>query len=647
MKKFLKEAPGSTVLMLGNEAIARGALEAGIAVCSGYPGTPSSEITDTLSAVADETGIYVEWSINEKVAAEVAAAASFAGLRSMVTMKSAGINVASDFLQHHNLSGIGPNGAGMVVIVCDDPGALSSADEQDTRWIPRSADVPLLVPTDLNSGKELLKYAFDLSEKYKTFVVFRSYTRFSHASGDVTVGELPEKIKSKSSGEKARFDTSTAVTPETPEIVSLHKSAHERNDRIQAGFESSELNFYEGPKNPKTLVVCCGGGCGCAREAIDELGIGETVGVLNIATLWPIPVALIAKHLTGVQSVLILEEPDPFLEVYVKEIVADDMALAGRIRVYGKGSGHIAHHGELTPAAGISAIARILDIEILEKDASYSGKAKDLCKKMVIPRGAIWCSGCPHRASFWAISRAIKKLRKKGDEAFVAGDIGCNTMDIYPTGYQVTKLIHAMGSGFGEASGFGILKRFGFDQTVIAVCGDSGFFHSSFPALINAIHAQAQMLAVVLDNNATAMTGFQANPGMPINAMGKAAPQVDIGEVCRAIGCKVAVVDPFDVKATTKKVLELAGENGVKVLVMKRTCELARMRSERKHPYIVSVDPAKCKGEECGFCTKHFACPGLTCENEGGITRIVPETCAHCGVCVDICPHGAISKEEV
>ncbi len=199
MKKSLKEAPGSTVLMLGNEAIARGAIEAGIAVCSGYPGTPSSEITDTLSAVA------------------------------------------SDFLQHHNLSGIGPKGAGMVVVVCDDPGALSSADEQDTRWVPRSADVPLLVPTDLNSGKELLKYAFDLSEKYKTFVVFRSYTRFSHASADVTLGELPEKIKSKSLGKKARFDTSQAVTPETPEIVSLHKNAHERNDKIQADFEASDL----------------------------------------------------------------------------------------------------------------------------------------------------------------------------------------------------------------------------------------------------------------------------------------------------------------------------------------------------------------------------------------------------------------------
>jgi len=647
MKKSLKAAPGSTVLMLGNEAIARGALEAGIAVCSGYPGTPSSEITDTLAAIADETGIYVEWSINEKVAAEVAAAASFAGLRSMVTMKSAGINVASDFLQHHNLSGIGPNGAGMVVIVCDDPGSFSSADEQDTRWVPRSADVPLLVPTDLNSGKELLKYAFDLSEKYKTFVVFRSYTRFSHASGDVSLGKLPQKIKSKSPGKKAWFDTSQTVTPETPEIVRLHKSAHERNDRIQADFEASEFNWYQGPENPTTLVVGCGGGCGCAREAVTELGVAETVGVLNIATLWPIPVACIAKHLAGVQAVLVLEEPDPFLEVYVKEIVADNMSLAGRVRVYGKGSGHIAHYGELTPAAAISALARILDIQIPGEDTAYSRKAEDLCKKMVIPRGAIWCPGCPHRASFWTISRAIKKLRKKGDEAFATGDIGCNTMDIYPTGYQVTKLIHAMGSGFGEASGFGILNRFGFDQTVIAVCGDSGFFHSSFPALINAIHSQAKMLAVVLDNNATAMTGFQANPGMPVNAMGKTAPLVDIGSVCQAIGCKVTVVDPFDVKATTKKVLELAGEDGVKVLVMKRTCELARMRLERKHPCFVSVDPTKCKGEECGFCTRHFACPGLTCENETGKTRIVPETCAHCGVCVDICPHGAISKEEV
>ncbi len=647
MKKSLGDAPGSIVLMLGNEAIARGALEAGISVCSGYPGTPSSEITDTLSSVADETGIYVEWSVNEKVAAEVAAAASFAGLRSIVTMKSAGVNVASDFLQHHNLSGIGPNGAGMVVIVCDDPGALSSADEQDTRWIPRSADVPLLIPTDLNSGKTLLKYAFELSEKHKTFVVFRSYTRFSHASGDVTLGELPEKIKTATPKKKAYFDTSLAVTPETPEIVSLHKSAHERIDRIQADFNSSEFNFYQGPEKPTTLVIACGNGCSCAQEAIKVMGQENAVGILNIATIWPIPEAKIAKHLSGVTSVLIMEEPDPFLEVYIKEIVADDILLAGRVRVFGKGSGHIAHYGELTPSAAISAISRVLGIEAPTSDKAYSRMSKNLCKKMVIPRGAIWCSGCPHRASFWAISRAIKKLQKKGDNAFVTGDIGCNTMDIYPSGYQVTKLIHAMGSGFGEASGFGILKRFGLDQTVISVCGDSGFFHSSFPALINAIHSQAQMLAVVLDNNATAMTGFQANPGMTINAMGNDAPAVDIAAVCRAIGCRVTMIDPFDVKATTKKVLDLAPKSGVKVLVMKRTCELARMRREKKYPYSVSVDPAQCKGEACGFCTKHFACPGLSFDMESETTRIVPESCAHCGVCVDICPHGAIFKEEV
>lgn len=347
MFKLSQNMPGISALLMGNEAIARGAIEAGVSVCTGYPGTPSSEIIESLANVAKEAGIYVEWSVNEKVAAEVAAAASFAGLRSMVTMKNAGLNIASDFLQHHNLSGIGQNGGGMLVVVCDDPGGHSSSDEQDTRWIPRSADVPLLVPTDVQNAKDLTKWAFQISEQFKCYCVLRSYTRLSHCTGGVEMGEIAGFDKKSSYNtsqtvsirKTAAYDTTQIITPETPFIVELHRKAHERQDKIQQVFESCSFNWYEGNENPELLIVACGSGSACAKEGIDILGLKDRVGILNITTLWPIPKKLIEKHITRSNKVLVLEETDPFLEVYVKEIVADNENPSSKIKVYGKGSG--------------------------------------------------------------------------------------------------------------------------------------------------------------------------------------------------------------------------------------------------------------------------------------------------------------------
>ncbi len=638
MFKISDDVPGSCQLMLGNEAIARGALEAGVQVCTGYPGTPSSEIIDTLATIAKDMNIYVEWSANEKVATEVAAAASFASLRSMSTMKNAGMNVASDFLQHHNLSGTGKHGGGMVVVVCDDPGGHSSSDEQDTRWIAKSADVPLFVPDDAQDAKDLMKWAFEISETYKVYCMLRSYTRLSHATGTVKVGELPRLKR------EAHFDTSQHITPETPFIVQLHKTAHKRQDRIQEVFESCPYNWYEGPDKPDLLIICSGSGSPCSREAIDILGLGESVGILKLATLWPFPKRLAQKHLSLVKRVLVVEETDPFIELHVKEIVADTKELAGKVKVYGQGSGHMSHCGEVTPDKVIGVLSKIFRKEYIPRDSTYAHKVDDISNQMLAPRGAIWCPGCPHRASFWSLKQALRKDRRNG---FTVGDVGCYTLDIWPYGYHVTNLLHGMGTGLGLGSGFGQLGRFNFNQPVVSICGDSTFYHSSMPAIVNAVHHNANMLAMILDNNIAAMTGFQPHPGTSTDAVGNPAKVVDIADFCRSLGCKIAVQDPFDIKGTTNKILEfLKDETGVRVIVMRRACDLIRMRQRKRQPYKVYVGEDKCKGKKCSYCTEAFACPGLTIVSESGKAQIVEGICVGCGVCVDVCPSKAIIREE-
>ena len=638
MFKISDDSPGSAQLLLGNEAIARGALEAGVQVIVGYPGTPSSEIIGSLAPIAKEMDIHVEWAINEKVATEQAAAASFAGLRSMATMKNAGINVASDFLQHHNLSGTGRHGGGMVVVVCDDPNGHSSSDEQDTRWLAKSADVPLFAPDDAQDAKDLLKYAFEISETYKTYCVLRSFTRVSHSTGTVKVGELP------SSKREAAFDASQIITPETPFIVQLHESAHKRQEKVREEFESCPFNWYEGPDKPELLIMCSGSGSPCSREAVDLLGLEGSVGMLKLATLWPFPQKLIREHLARARQVLVVEETDPFIELHVKELVADSSDLAGKVKVYGQGSGHLPHCGELTPDRVVRALSRFFDKEYVPRDTDYAQKAQEMGSRMLVPRGAIWCPGCPHRASFWSLKEALRKDHRNG---FAVGDVGCYTLDIWPYGYHVTRILHGMGTGLGLGSGFGRLGRFKFDQPVISVCGDSTFFHSSVPALIDAVHNNANMIAVVMDNSITAMTGFQPHPGSDTGAAGDAANAIDIADFCRSLGCKVAVQDPFDIKGTTEKILQLLkDEDGVRVLVMRRICELLRMRKQRKEPYNITIDESKCK-EKCTYCTEHFACPGLTLDKDSRKARIVEGVCAGCGVCADICPSRAITKEEV
>jgi indolepyruvate ferredoxin oxidoreductase alpha subunit len=635
MSDIAIDAPGTTQLLMGNEAIARGALEAGVSVATAYPGTPSTEIVETLGGVAKRSAIYVEWSVNEKVALEVAAAASFAGVRAISAMKYNGLHVALDFLGNLRLSGIE---SGLILMVADDPAGISSFDEVDSRPIIKALDLPLFEPASPQEAKDMTKWAFEFSEKIASICILRSVTRISHIRGNVVLGKLP-RVK-----RKARFDISRPPYISMGMVPQLHQALHKKLDKVEQIYESSPFNWYVGPEKPQLLIVTCGSGWLHSRDAIRTLSVGNSVGILKLGTTWPLPRKLITTHMMKTDKVLVVEEVDPFLESYIKEL-ATEQSPARTWTFYGKGSGHINSFGELNPDVVIKAIANILNIKYKSRDSKYKNRAQELAKKYLPSRDLQLCSGCPHRAMLWAIKDALKLDNRQG---FVTGDIGCYSMGVGPSGYFQIKTEHAMGSGLGLASGLGKLGQFGFTQPVINVCGDSTFFHAAIPALINGVHNQSDFILIIMDNAGTAMTGFQPHPGTDKDAMGEPVPIIDMDNLCRSLGVPVVVTDPYDIQDTTQKLLDmLQDKTKPSVLISRRECALIRARGE-KSLYKVYVDPDKCVGEECGcnkFCTRVFRCPGLMYDRDTKKARIDEAICSGCGVCVDICPHSAIIGE--
>ncbi len=626
---------GTRQLLMGNEAIARGALEAGIGFAAAYPGNPSSEIIGSLADVAKDAGIYVEWSVNEKVALEAAAAAAFSGVRSLVAMKHNGLNVVLDYLMGLALTG---TKAGIVLVTCDDPGALSSTEEEDSRIVAKWANLPLLEPGTFQEEKDMTRWAYELSEEMKSVVLIRGVTRTSHARGDVEIGErLPP-------ARDARFAPSNPVEFTSVPAPFKHMLANRKMERVREIFESSPFNRYEGPEAPDLLIVTSGSGWFYALEAVRALELEKSVGILKLATTWPLPEKLVREHLSRTAEVLVVEEIDPFLEGNLKELVGEDPAGVGPVRFYGKRSGHIPAFGEINPDIVTAALVRILGIEYRAVEPEYSEKALALTSPFTHGRIVGFCAGCPHRATFWSIKNALKL---DGRDGFVSGDIGCYSMAVGPAGYFQVKTMQAMGSGTGMACGFGKLAEFGFTQPVLTVCGDSTFYHATIPAIISGIYNRADFTLLVLDNSATAMTGFQPHPGTGRSATGENTPTVDIATICRALGVRVEETDPFDLQGTTDKLLDLMRGEGVRVMIVKRECALVRARKE-KPAFKMHVDSERCLGESCGcsrLCMRVFQCPALTWDISQGVAGIDEVLCAGCGVCADICPAGAIIRE--
>ena len=643
MSQIINGKAGSRHLLMGNEAIARGALEAGVSVVAGYPGTPSSEIVETLAKVSSRQNLYVEWSVNEKVAMEVAAAGSFAGLRSMAVMKQNGVNVGSDFLLHLTLTG---TRGGMVLVHCDDPGALSSANEGESRHFARMLEIPLLEPGDFQEAKDMIKWAFALSEKIHNVVMVRSVTRLSHASGNVVFGKLPALEK------KAFFKHDGFILdPMEGPMSSLpapyrHGQQQAKLAEVTAEFEASVFNTYTGPATPELLVITSSACHLYCKEAIHLLDLEQRVGLLKLGTTWPLPPELMQTHLKLTDRILIVEEVIAFLEENVKIIAAELAPQIGPKVFFGKREGFIPSTNEMNPDLVIEALAKIMGITYQAAPPAYGNRSQELVASGAPGRDLTFCAGCPHRASFWTLHNV---LQMDGRQGFVCGDIGCYSMAVRPTGFSTLKTLHAMGSGVGLASGFGKLGQFGLNQPVLATVGDSTFFHAVLPALINAVHHQSDITVVVLDNSGTAMTGFQPHPGIALDAAGNQVPAIDVAAVCEAMGAIVKTCDPFDIDKTRQTLLALLEIKGLKVLVLRQACALSPQKKGKKM-FDVSVDENVCLGKNCGcnqLCTRIFKCPGLKWNQEQQVSGIDEVICVGCGVCASVCPSGAIRRKEV
>ncbi|MBL7183026.1 MAG: indolepyruvate ferredoxin oxidoreductase subunit alpha [Anaerolineae bacterium] len=599
------------VILSGNEAIARGAYEYGVKVATGYPGTPSSEI---LENVAEYKEIYSEWSVNEKVAMDVAIGAAYAGRRAMVTMKSVGMNVAADSFFYAVYTGVK---GGLLIVTADDPGMFSSQNEQDNRHYARFAKMPMLEPADSQEAKDFVGIGLKMSEEWDTPVLLRTVMRVSHSASPVELGER-------------KYDDTAATLPlerNPRKLVSTCLWARERHPVVEARLKKlAELastfpfNRLEwGDRRPfdrlraSLGIVASGPVYHYAREVFPQASF------LKLGMTYPLPTALIREFAAGVEQLLVIEELDPFLEEQIKA-----MGIACR----GK---------DLFPACG-----ELLP-EVIERSAAQAGilpqeamKAKRQVAPPDLPsRSPVLCPGCPHRSTFYLLGNKLK-------DVVVAGDIGCYNLGALPP-FNATDTMGAMGASVGVAHGFDVA---GIPDPFVAVIGDSTFFHAGIPPLLDIVHNGGKSTVVILDNHTTAMTGHQDHPGVPVRLGGQPAPKVDIEALVRASGVTdVHKVDAFDVKGVQRALEEALAFDGPSVVIVDGPCFFVGPGATG----VYEVDSEMCNG--CALCFR-LGCPAIIQSEELDAKRarpkakIDPVLCVGCDMCAQICPRQAIYLAE-
>ena len=607
--------------LMGNEAIALGALAAGVNLVAGYPGTPSTEVLETI-AKRNPGNVYVEWSINEKAGMEVAAGAAYAGARTLVTMKQVGLNVASDPLM--SLEYIGVKG-GMVVLVADDPGPISSQTEQDTRTFGMFSKVPVFDPCSVSDAYEMIQEAFEVSEQYGTPVIFRATTRVDHGYEALEVKDESEYKKNQPEG-FVKDSSRWVIFPRLS--VKNHALIEKRNAELSDTFSEYKRNVILKEKTfGKKGIATHGANYGYVLDSCKD----QSMRVLRVATPFPFPEKLALEFLEGLDEVLCVEELDPVIERALT-YVCGKYGLSVKIR--GKKTGDMPLSGENTLEIVEKAIGKFMgtDSNVCHGEDACS---KDMADKNQLPeppalpvRPPVLCAGCPHRASFYAV-----KMAMKGQKTIYCGDIGCYTLgNAQPLDMCDTCL--CMGAGIGIAQGVFHTEP---DTKCFAFVGDSTFFASGITGTINAFYNQADLTLVILDNSTTAMTGHQPHPGTGRTVMGQAVEKVSMEKVLRAIGLEtVETVDPLDYKLSVETVKRVAAEPGVKAIIFRSPCIALTKPSGRS-----KVDTEKCIA--CGKCIRELGCPALVLGEDGKKAKIDMSLCTGCTLCEQICPVGAIS----
>ena len=619
----LKEGPGKA-FMLCNEAIVRGALEADVKIVSAYPGSPTTEILDTFSEISPKFDYRMEISTNEKVAIETCAGASMVGMRSMTSMKSVGMNVASD--SFFSLSYTGVKG-GMVIVMADDPQAHSSQTEQDGRPFGPNSYTPMLEPSDPEEAKRMVRAAFALSEKYGVPVLLRTTTRVNHQSGIVSLEKMDRKPFAKLAWDHppGRFVT-------VAESARNFKHALlERTKKIEEEFEASEFNRIV-DAGSDVGIIASGAGYNYAVDAAKILGIKPSI--LKLGTTYPLPKGLIAGFLKKLKTVIIVEELSPYLELYVTAIAKDANPA---IKIYGKWSGHFSEALEYNPNLVVEGLAKALGLKMPVEYGAILAKAKEL-KAGLPDRWPTFCPGCPHRATLHALLDATRGMKH-----ILSTDIGCYSMSFLdPLRYGDSLL--SMGACLGVAAGM----QYAAQEKVIAMIGDSTFWHAGMPGLVNAIHHGDDLTLVILDNEVTAMTGQQPNPGRDYNAGGQPAKPLVLEEVIKAMGITdITIVDPYQVKAAVSPMREALTRKGPNIIISRRACALYADRNKRKRGEVIDtnkVDTEVCKRPYS--CVRSFYCPAISIDDGDRKAFITKELCDRCDVCAKLCPYGSIKRRE-
>ena len=576
------------ILLSGNEAIARGAFEAGVRVAAGYPGTPSTEI---LQNITRYDTIYAEWSPNEKVALEVGIGAAFGGARALVTMKHVGVNVAADPLLTASYTGVN---AGLVLLSADDPGMASSQNEQDNRHYARFAKIPMLEPSDSQEAKEFTVRAFALSEEYDSPVLLRTTTRVNHGKSVVRLGEPLEPPVGKFERNLPKYVMIPAYARKR------HAFVEERLLRLADWAETTDLNRIE-MGDPSIGVITSGIGYQYVKEVMPE------VSILKLGITYPLPAGLIREFAAKVRTLFVVEELDPFIEEQVR---AMGLAVIGKER--------FSILGELSPkrvAAGL-------------KGEPYAGETPLAVE--VPGRPPVLCAGCPHRGFY----QVLKKMR-----AVVAGDIGCYTLGVLPP-LETMDTCVCMGASIGTAMGLRRAMPAGDKRPVVAVIGDSTFVHSGITGVVDAVYNQTPITICILDNSTTAMTGGQDHPGSGKTLDGEAAPKLDLIALVKAVGIQdVLTVDPADLSAVELALRHAISLEKPAVVVTQRPCALIDRRPKPAPPV---VDQEKCNG--CTVCIR-LGCPAIESIKVGDQTKayINADACRSCDVCEQVCKFGAIA----
>ena len=613
------------VLLLANEAVVRGVLEADAKVMAFYPGSPVSEIMDTFGELIEDFDFKMEIAVNEKVALETVAGASMAGARSFTAMKSVGMNVASDSMFSIAYTGLN---AGCVCLIADDPYAHSSQSEEDGRYYGEAAYVPMLEPSTPQEAKELVKWAFDLSERHKTLVIIRTTTRMNHQRGIVKLGELkrtPFK-KRRWADVKQQYFTVGAIAR------ALKAKLLDKIAAIKEEFEHCEFNTVKGGKG-RIGIITAGVCYQYTLEALENLGLN--LPLLKLTTINPLPERTIVDFLRGLDRVIVIEELSPYLELRIRAIAKDASPSVG---IFGKKSGHFPEMLEYNVPIVEQAISTIVRRSISTDYDAILERAERL--KSILPeRAPIFCPGCPHRGTLWALRQALNKLKlrdRDGNVHFVFNnDIGCYSMAFLPPNNFSDSML-AMGASLGISAGMNLV----LEDKIIAMVGDSTLYHAALPGIVNLIHHNANVTLFVLDNSVTAMTGQQFNPNSPYDAGGRPAKKINMEKLFEALGAdSVTIIDPYQTRECIQPIMDAIERPGFNIVISRRECALYGDRLKKKRGE--KIVPSENDKETCRkiyACVKEFYCPSIMVDESDGKMVIVQDLCDGCLECRQVCP---------